>query len=146
MEEKPKRRLLTKSTGQADLTGVKRPHRLAFCTSQQREVFSMQHDGSEIIQEKLQPALKTLRELSEQHQDDPESLLLLRRDLKPSTEASRTMRFGQAFRKNAKNCSLCSKRWNAAAAGPLSRDCNCARSSPSGAGSRRYDCLINRAA
>ena len=81
MEEKPKRRLLTKSTGQADLTGVKRPHRLAFCTSQQREVFSMQHDGSEIIQEKLQPALKTLRELSEQHQDDPESLLLLRRDL-----------------------------------------------------------------
>ena len=81
MEEKPKRRLLTKSTGQADLTGVKRPHRLAFCTSQQREVFSMQHDGSEIIQEKLQPALKTLRELSEQHRDDPESLLLLRRDL-----------------------------------------------------------------
>ena len=41
----------------------------------------MQHDGSEIIQEKLQPALKTLRELSEQHRDDPESLLLLRRDL-----------------------------------------------------------------
>ena len=81
MEEKPKRRLLTKSTGQADLTGVKRPHRLAFCTSQQREVFSMQHDGSEIIQEKLQPALKTLRELSEQHRDDPESLLLLLRDL-----------------------------------------------------------------
>ena len=81
MEEKPKRRLLTKSTGQADLTGVKRPHRLAFCTSQQREVFSMQHDGSEIIQEKLQPALKTLRELSEHHRDDPESLLLLLRDL-----------------------------------------------------------------
>ena len=81
MEEKPKRRLLTKSTGQADLTGVKRPHRLAFCTSQQREVFSMQHDGSETIQEKLQPALKTLRELSEQHQGDPESLLLLLRDL-----------------------------------------------------------------
>ena len=81
MEEKPKRRLLTMSTGQADLTGVKRPHRLAFCTSQQREVFSMQHDGSETIQEKLQPALKTLRELSEQHRDDPESLLVLRRDL-----------------------------------------------------------------
>ena len=81
MEEKPKRRLLTKSTGQADLTGVKRPHRLAFCTSQQREVFSMQHDGSETIQEKLQPALKTLRELSEQHRDNPESLLLLLRDL-----------------------------------------------------------------
>ena len=81
MEGKPKRRLLTKSTGQADLTGVKRPHRLAFCTSQQREVFSMQHDGSETIQEKLQPALKTLRELSEQHRDDPESLLLLLRDL-----------------------------------------------------------------
>ena len=81
MEEKPKHRLLTKSTGQADLTGVKRPHRLAFCTSQQREVFSMQHDGSETIQEKLQPALKTLRELSEQHQGDPESLLLLLRDL-----------------------------------------------------------------
>ena len=81
MEEKPKRRLLTKSTGQADLTGVKRPHRLAFCTSQQREVFSMQHDGSETIQEKLQPALKTLRELSEHHRDDPESLLLLLRDL-----------------------------------------------------------------
>ncbi len=40
----------------------------------------MQHDGSEIIQEKLRPALKTLRELSEQHQDDPEFLLLLRRD------------------------------------------------------------------
>ena len=51
MEEKPKRRLLTKSTGQADLTGVKRPHRLAFCTSQQREVFSMEHDGSETIQD-----------------------------------------------------------------------------------------------
>ena len=81
MEEKPKRRLLTMSTGQADPTGVKRPHRLAFCTSQQREVFSMQHDGSETIQEKLQPALKTLRELSEQHRDDPESLLLLLRDL-----------------------------------------------------------------
>ena len=81
MEEKPKHRLLTKSTGQADPTGVKRPHRLAFCTSQQREVFSMQHDGSETIQEKLQPALKTLRELSEQHQGDPESLLLLLRDL-----------------------------------------------------------------
>tara|TARA_B100001094_G_scaffold252890_1_gene251058 strand:- start:214 stop:639 length:426 start_codon:yes stop_codon:yes gene_type:complete len=81
MEEKPKRRLLTKSTGQADLTGVKRPHRLAFCTSQQREVFSMQHDGSETIKEKLQPALKTLRELSDQHQGDPESLLLLLRDL-----------------------------------------------------------------
>ena len=81
MEEKPKRRLLTKSTGQADLTGVKRPHRLAFCTSQQREVFSMQHDGSETIQEKLQPALKTLRELPKQHRDDPESLLLLLRDL-----------------------------------------------------------------
>ena len=81
MEEKPKRRLLTKSTGQADLTGVKRPRRLAFCTSQQREVFSMQHDGSETIQEKLQPALKTLRELSEQHRDNPESLLLLLRDL-----------------------------------------------------------------
>ena len=62
----------------------------------------MQHDGSEIIQEKLQPALKTLRELSEQHQDDPEFLLLLRRDLKPSTEASRTMRFGQAFRNRPK--------------------------------------------
>ncbi len=41
----------------------------------------MQHDGSETIQEKLQPALKTLRELSEQHRDDPESLLLLRPDL-----------------------------------------------------------------
>ena len=81
MEEKPKRRLLTKSTGQADLTGVKRPHRLAFCTSQQREVFSMQHDGSETIKEKLQPTLKTLRELSDQHQGDPESLLLLLRDL-----------------------------------------------------------------
>ena len=81
MEEKPKLRLLTMSTGQADPTGVKRPHRLAFCTSQQREVFSMQHDGSETIQEKLQPALKTLRELSEQHRDDPESLLLLLRDL-----------------------------------------------------------------
>ena len=81
MEEKPKRRLLTMSTGQADPTGVKRPHRLAFCTSQQREVFSMQHDGSETIQEKLQPALKTLRELSEQHRDNPESLLLLLRDL-----------------------------------------------------------------
>ena len=81
MEEKPKRRLLTMSTGQADPTGVKRPHRLAFCTSQQREVFSIQHDGSETIQEKLQPALKTLRELSEQHRDDPESLLLLLRDL-----------------------------------------------------------------
>ena len=81
MEEKPKRRLLTMSTGQPDPTGVKRPHRLAFCTSQQREVFSMQHDGSETIQEKLQPALKTLRELSEQHRDDPESLLLLLRDL-----------------------------------------------------------------
>ena len=81
MEEKPKLRLLTMSTGQADPTGVKRPHRLAFCTSQQREVFSMQHDGSETIQEKLQPALKTLRELSEHHRDDPESLLLLLRDL-----------------------------------------------------------------
>ena len=81
MEEKPKRRLLTMSTGQPDPTGVKRPHRLAFCTSQQREVFSMQHDGSETIQEKLQPALKTLRELSEQHRDNPESLLLLLRDL-----------------------------------------------------------------
>ena len=81
MEEKPKLRLLTMSTGQADPTGVKRPHRLAFCTSQQREVFSMQHDGSETIREKLQPALKTLRELSEQHRDDPESLLLLLRDL-----------------------------------------------------------------
>ena len=81
MEEKPKRRLLTMSTGQADLTGVKRPHRPAFCTSQQREVFSMQHDGSETIQEKLQPALKTLRKLSEQHRDDPESLRLLRLDL-----------------------------------------------------------------
>ena len=41
----------------------------------------MQHDGSETIKEKLQPALKTLRELSEQHRDDPESLLLLLRDL-----------------------------------------------------------------
>ena len=41
----------------------------------------MQHDGSETIQEKLQPALKTLRELSEQHRDNPESLLLLLRDL-----------------------------------------------------------------
>ncbi|WP_197459940.1 hypothetical protein [Synechococcus sp. MIT S9508] len=58
MEEKPKRRLLTKSTGQADLTGVKRPHRLAFCTSQQREVFSMQNDGSETIQEKLHRSSK----------------------------------------------------------------------------------------
>ena len=81
MEEKPKRRLLAKSTGQADLTGVKRPHRLAFCTSQQREVFSMQRDGSETIQEKMQPALKTLRELTEQHQGDPESLLFLSGDL-----------------------------------------------------------------
>ena len=81
MEEKPKRRLMTVSTGQPDPTGVKRPHWLAFCTSQQREAFSMQHDGSETIQEKLQPALKTLRELSEQHRDDPESLLLLLRDL-----------------------------------------------------------------
>ena len=81
MEEKPRRRLLTMSTGQADPTGVKRTHRLASCTSQQREVFSMQHNGSETIQEKLQPALKTLRELSELHRDDPESLLLLLRDL-----------------------------------------------------------------
>ena len=81
MEEKPKRRLLTMSTGQADPTGVKRSHRLAFCTSQQGEVFSMQHDGRETIQEKLKPALKTLRELSELHRDDPESLLVLLRDL-----------------------------------------------------------------
>ena len=81
MEEKPKLRLVTMSTGQADPTGVKQPQRLAFCTSQQREVFSMQHDGSETIQEKLQPALKTLRDLSEQHRDDAESLLLLLRDL-----------------------------------------------------------------
>ena len=41
----------------------------------------MQHNGSETIQEKLQPALKTLRELSELHRDDPESLLLILRDL-----------------------------------------------------------------
>ena len=81
MEEKPKRRLLTMSTGQADPTGVKRPHRLAFCTSQQREVLSMQHDSSEAIQEKLQPALKTLRKLSEQHRSEPKSFLPLLRDL-----------------------------------------------------------------
>ena len=42
----------------------------------------MQHDGSETIQEKLQPALKTLRKLSEQHRDDPEFLPLFLRDLK----------------------------------------------------------------
>ena len=67
MEEKPKHRLLTKSTGQADPTGVKRPHRLAFCTSQQGEVFSVRHDGTKTIQKKLQPALKSLSLLLEEH-------------------------------------------------------------------------------
>ena len=81
MEEKPKRRLMTMSTGQADPTGVKRPHRLAFCTSQQREVFSMQHDGGKTIQNQLQPTLKTVHDLVEQHRDDPESLLMLLREL-----------------------------------------------------------------
>jgi hypothetical protein len=51
---------MTVSTGLPDPTGVKRPHRLAFCTSQQREVFSVQSDGSKTIREMLQPPLKTL--------------------------------------------------------------------------------------
>ncbi|QNI53020.1 hypothetical protein SynBIOSE41_00461 [Synechococcus sp. BIOS-E4-1] len=41
----------------------------------------MQYDGRETIQKKLKPALKTLRELSELHRDDPESLLVLLHDL-----------------------------------------------------------------
>jgi len=60
MEEKPKRRLMTMSTGQADPTGGKRPHRLAFRTSQQREVFSMQLEGGKTIQDQLQLTLKTM--------------------------------------------------------------------------------------
>lgn len=72
---------MTVSTGQPDPTGVKRPRRLAFCTSQQREVLSVQSNGSKSIKETLEPALQTLRDLSEQHRGDPECLLVLLRDL-----------------------------------------------------------------
>ena len=65
MEEKPKLRLMTVSTGEADPTGLKRPHRLAFCTSQQREAFSAQHEGRQSVWEKLKPRLETLRDLPE---------------------------------------------------------------------------------
>ena len=41
----------------------------------------MQSDGSKSIKETLQPVLKTLRDLSEVHRGDPESLLMLLRDL-----------------------------------------------------------------
>ena len=51
---------MTMSTGQADPTGGKRPHRLAFRTSQQREVFSMQLEGGKTIQNQLQLTLKTM--------------------------------------------------------------------------------------
>ena len=76
MEEKPKRRLLTMSTGQADPTGVKRPFRAAFRTSQQREAFSRHQDGIETTPSKLSPLLQRLLcDLTASHQDIHRTLM-----------------------------------------------------------------------
>ena len=62
---------MTVSTGLADPTRSKRPYRLAFCTSQQREAFSVESTGSQSIHNTLQPMLDQLRNLSEEHRGDP---------------------------------------------------------------------------
>ena len=72
---------MTVSTGLADPTRSKRPYRLAFCTSQQREAFSVESTGSQSIHNTLQPMLDQLRNLSEEHRGDPETLLSLLREL-----------------------------------------------------------------
>ena len=72
---------MTVSTGLADPTRGKRPFRLAFCTSQQREAFSVESNGTQSIHNTLQPMLDQLRELSEEHRGDPETLLMLLREL-----------------------------------------------------------------
>lgn len=72
---------MTVSTGLADPTRGKRTVRLAFCTSQQREAFSVESNGTQSIHNTLQPMLDQLRGLSEEHRGDPEMLLMLLREL-----------------------------------------------------------------